>query len=988
MKRVTLLVAIMMIVAASVGTSALAILYETAFEQQRQRLVETAESQARLMEAVARFDQTYNSSYSQGARAATIEQIRKAHATYSGFGKTGEFTVAERDGDDIAFLLRHRHSQLDKPAPVSFQSNLAEPMRRALSGQSGTVVGSDYRGVTVLAAYEPVFILDLGIVAKIDLAEIRDPFLDAFGVVLVLAIAFITIGTILFYRVSNPMLRTIQESEERYRAVAEDTPVLICRFLPSSEIVYANASYCNYFGKTTEELVGSSFLSLIPEGDREPVMADIRGLTADSPTQSHEHHVVGSDGEIRWQRWTNRALFDAEGQAVAYQAIGEDITERKRVEQALRHSESRLAEAHRLAKVGTWELDHESEVLWWSEETHRIFNVNSESFKVSYQTFLDAVHPDDRDMVKRAYIESVEKRTPYDIEHRLLLSDGCIKYVNERCETYYAEDGNPVRSIGTVQDITERVTHEAFITQQSRRTEALLELPRAAEELDEIAFMQRGLEMAEDLTESRISFVHFVNDDEQTIELVTWSRRTLREYCSAVGESHYPVSAAGIWADALRRYEPVIFNDYLGYAYKRGLPEGHAELVRVISLPVLENGKVVMLAGVGNKSTDYNDQDVETLQLIANAIWRIAQRRRTLITLRANETRYRELVENLTDGVAVYEAVENGRDFLFREHNRAGERITGLARDRIIGRRVTEALPNFAAAGLLDVLRRVWRTGEAEPYPASLYTDQGGRLWVDSYVFKLPSTEIVTVYTDVTERKLAEEALRASRERLRRLAARIEATREEERTAIAREVHDELGQALTGIKMDLVWLENHLTKAHTVLFKERLGAAKALADGTLDGMRNLAARLRPSLLDDLGLTAAIEWQVKEFADRAGCRYDLDLTDEDIGFDRDRDTAVYRILQEALTNVARHAQANRVSVNLEAYSDTLELIIADDGKGISDRDVEDVTSMGLTGMRERAGALGGQIEVRPRAGGGTWVSLQVPRSQEKREALNK
>lgn len=232
---------------------------------------------------------------------------------------------------------------------------------------------------------------------------------------------------------------------------------------------------------------------------------------------------------------------------------------------------------------------------------------------------------------------------------------------------------------------------------------------------------------------------------------------------------------------------------------------------------------------------------------------------------------------------------------------------------------------------------------------------------------------------DITERKQAEEALRTSRERLRRLAARIEATREEERTSIAREVHDEFGQGLTGLKMDLAWLRDHLANAQTEAFAERLGAAEALAGSTLDGMRRLAARLRPSLLDDLGLTAAIEWQVKEFAGRVGCRFDLDLTDDDIGLNRERDTAVYRILQEALTNVARHAEASRVTVSLGATREAVELIVADNGKGIRDEDMESVTSMGLTGMRERAGALGGRVDIRPRPGGGTRVLLRVARS---------
>ncbi len=132
----------------------------------------------------------------------------------------------------------------------------------------------------------------------------------------------------------------LRESEERYRAIAEDMPVLVCRSLPGGQITYVNQAYCRYFNKTSEELVGQTFLSLIPEADRAAVMANISALTAESPTQSHEHPVTAPNGEIRWQRWTNRAMFDAQGNAVAYQAIGEDITERKQAEKALRESEA------------------------------------------------------------------------------------------------------------------------------------------------------------------------------------------------------------------------------------------------------------------------------------------------------------------------------------------------------------------------------------------------------------------------------------------------------------------------------------------------------------------------------------------------------------------------------------------------------------------------------------------------------------------------
>jgi len=133
----------------------------------------------------------------------------------------------------------------------------------------------------------------------------------------------------------------VRESEERYRAISEDMPVLICRFLPGGEITYVNKAYCKYFAKTFDEVVGSPFFLLIPEESRGNVMAGISALTVESPTQSHEHKVIAPSGKICWHRWTNRALFDAQGNAVAYQSIGEDITERKRAEELLRQSEEK-----------------------------------------------------------------------------------------------------------------------------------------------------------------------------------------------------------------------------------------------------------------------------------------------------------------------------------------------------------------------------------------------------------------------------------------------------------------------------------------------------------------------------------------------------------------------------------------------------------------------------------------------------------------------
>jgi signal transduction histidine kinase/ActR/RegA family two-component response regulator len=140
--------------------------------------------------------------------------------------------------------------------------------------------------------------------------------------------------------------------------------------------------------------------------------------------------------------------------------------------------------------------------------------------------------------------------------------------------------------------------------------------------------MQRSLTLTEDLTGSPVSFMHFVNDDEDTIELVAWSQRTIAHYCHAAFDRHYPVSSAGIWADAVRQRAPVICNDYANYPGKMGLPDGHAQLVRFVSVPVIEKGKVVMLTGVGNSASAYDEFDLESVQLISSDIWHIVQRRR------------------------------------------------------------------------------------------------------------------------------------------------------------------------------------------------------------------------------------------------------------------------------------------------------------------------------------------------------------------------
>ena len=203
-KRVYILILIMALSCLIAVGITITSLYQAAISEQRERLVETAQSQARLIEAVARFDEKYSKDYPEGPKAATLSQIIDAHEHYAGFGKTGEFTLSKKEGDNIIFLLSHRHFDLKRPRPIPFDSELAEPMRRALLGHSGTVVGLDYRGEVVMAAHEPVTELDLGIVAKIDISEIRAPFIKAGIIAGFFAVVVVVAGAILFVHISHP----------------------------------------------------------------------------------------------------------------------------------------------------------------------------------------------------------------------------------------------------------------------------------------------------------------------------------------------------------------------------------------------------------------------------------------------------------------------------------------------------------------------------------------------------------------------------------------------------------------------------------------------------------------------------------------------------------------------------------------------------------------------------------------------------------------
>lgn len=232
------------------------------------------------------------------------------------------------------------------------------------------------------------------------------------------------------------------------------------------------------------------------------------------------------------------------------------------------------------------------------------------------------------------------------------------------------------------------------------------------------------------------------------------------------------------------------------------------------------------------------------------------------------------------------------------------------------------------------------------------------------------------VVRDVTRRRENERQLRESHRQLRALSASLQTVREEERTRIARELHDELGQQLTGLRLDVSWLGTRLKDDQTGLL-EKIKSMKSTLQNTVTAVRRLSSELRPLILDDLGLVPAVEWLRDDFGKRTGIEVHLEVSERDLRIEKETATAVFRILQESLTNVARHADAGAVWVRLSTDAGRLRLVIRDDGRGMDTQAIPKARSFGLIGIRERAFMLGGEVRIHSRPGEGTEIEVVLP-----------
>lgn len=397
----------------------------------------------------------------------------------------------------------------------------------------------------------------------------------------------------------------------------------------------------------------------------------------------------------------------------------------------------------------------------------------------------------------------------------------------------------------------------------------------------------------------------------------------------------------------------------------------------VIVLSGLDD-ELLALRMVQEGAQDYLIKADSDIRMLARAIRYAIERKNVERALADERNLLRNVLNTLPDSIYVKDI--EGRYIV---DNVAHTRFLGVEREEdVIGRNAFDFFPPEEAAKLDAEDRQVMQSLEPvlDRLEAGSAREDGRECWLSATKVPLLNGHgdvvgVVGVRRDITDLKETEARLRNSRRQMRALVARLETIREEDRTRIARELHDQIGQLLTALRIEILGVATHPPDRPEELV-EKARCMSEIVNSTIQSVREICAELRPAMLDDLGLCVAIAWHAKEFEKRTGITCKL-ASPEEVELDSARSTAVFRIVQEALTNVVRHAQATRVQIAMERKDGVFELEVVDNGRGIDCQEISRGTSLGLLGIRERVQVFGGQAEISGAPGQGTSVRVRIP-----------
>ena len=539
-------------------------------------------------------------------------------------------------------------------------------------------------------------------------------------------------------------------------------------------------------------------------------------------------------------------------------------------------------------------------------------------------------------------------------------------------------------------EITERV-HAGAALQQSEReliirnqiADIFLTTP------DEKIF-EKVLKVILDSLQSKYGIFGYI-DEQETLVMPSISRDIWKQCQIADKTFEFPRDTwSGIWGRALIEKKSLHSNK------KMSVPKGHISIKRVLVVPIIFLGDVIGLLQVANKMTDYDERDIKLMETIAKHIAPILSARLQLErearenrqaeeALRDSEEQLRSITISAKD--AIISANSHGKICFW---NLAAEEIFGFSEDEAMDKNFLKLIfPEHFALANTEGFEKFGQPVEY-PFAGSTFELMSKRKNGETFPIELSLSAFkikekwhsLAMIRDITERYYAEQNLKKSREQSRKLATHLQSVSEKERLKIAREIHDELGQSLAALKMDLALLSRDLSDKNEKIDSESILAEITsminLVNNTIKQVRKIITELRPEILDSIGLIAALEWYSKDFQERFGIGCVFASNVDELNLTKEYSIAIYRIFQETLTNITRHAKATKINVKCEKTgNEKLLLEVSDNGIGITNENIDASDSFGILGMKERATILSGEVKIWGKTGEGTTVQVVIP-----------
>jgi len=424
-------------------------------------------------------------------------------------------------------------------------------------------------------------------------------------------------------------------SEEKFFKAFQSSPdaILLTR-LSDGKLVEVNEGFSRLSEYSREEALAASSIDLGIWANPQDRQACVAALRENQRIHDHEYDFRAKSGRILNGLYSGEIVYI--GTEAHILSIVRDITEQKRVDETLRRREREFHTLVENSPDAITRFDREGRYLYVNPARARFFGLPVK--EIQGKTWWDLLDPEEREEGKIAdasFRKILEDPREHTVEYQTKTPDG-LRWVQSRGVPEFAKDGSVESVLVITRDITERRQAEEIIQLRLRLNEFA-----GTHSLDEL--MQKALDEIGLITGSPIGFYHFVESDQKTLSLQAWSTRTLEEFCHAEGRGlHYSIDQAGVWVDCVHQRRPVIHNDYAALPHRKGMPEGHAEVIRELVVPTMRGGQVVSILGVGNKPSDYDEKDIEVVSYIADVIWVIVERKRAAEEIQLLQTELRE----------------------------------------------------------------------------------------------------------------------------------------------------------------------------------------------------------------------------------------------------------------------------------------------------------------------------------------------------------